>query len=142
MQNIKQILTLRYSTNLETKSKKIKPEDFKTKQITNLENIIEDSIRKTISSELDSNSKSIGISLSSGIDSTLVLALLRKQFPSANIESISVKFSHSIDETNAAKKISEKFTRNPTFRHLFSRNLGGKSRNSLVWRRSSLDSAL
>ena len=89
-----------------------KPEDFKTKQITNLENIIEDSIRKTISSELDSNSKSIGISLSSGIDSTLVLALLRKEFPSANIESISVKFSHSIDETNAAKKISEKFETN------------------------------
>ena len=112
MQSIKQILTLRYSTNLETKSKKIKPEDFKTKQITNLENIIEDSIRKTISSELDSNSKSIGISLSSGIDSTLVLALLRKEFPSANIESISVKFSHSIDETNAAKKISEKFETN------------------------------
>jgi len=112
LQSIKQILTLRYSTNLETKSKKIKPEDFKTKQITNLENIIEDSIRKTISSELDSNSKSIGISLSSGIDSTLVLALLRKQFPSANIESISVKFSHSIDETNAAKKISEKFETN------------------------------
>ncbi len=112
MQSIKQILTLRYSTNLETKSKKIKPEDFKTKQITNLENIIEDSIRKTISSELNSNSKSIGISLSSGIDSTLVLALLRKEFPSANIESISVKFSHSIDETNAAKKISEKFETN------------------------------
>ena len=112
MQSIKQILTLRYSTNLETKSKKIKPEDFKTKQITNLENIIEDSIRKTISSELDSNSKSIGISLSSGIDSTLVLALLRKEFPSANIESISVKFSHSIDETNSAKKISEKFETN------------------------------
>tara|TARA_B100001540_G_C15798687_1_gene638886 strand:+ start:1170 stop:2363 length:1194 start_codon:yes stop_codon:yes gene_type:complete len=112
LQSIKQILTLRYSTNLETKSKKIKPEDFKTKQITNLENIIEDSIRKTISSELDSNSKSIGISLSSGIDSTLVLALLRKEFPSANIESISVKFSHSIDETNAAKKISEKFETN------------------------------
>ena len=112
MQSIKQILTLRYSTNLETKSKKIEPEDFKTKQITNLENIIEDSIRKTISSELDSNSKSIGISLSSGIDSTLVLALLRKEFPSANIESISVKFSHSIDETNAAKKISEKFETN------------------------------
>ena len=112
MQSIKQILTLRYSTNLETKSKKIKPEDFKIKQITNLENIIEDSIRKTISSELNSNSKSIGISLSSGIDSTLVLALLRKEFPSANIESISVKFSHSIDETNAAKKISEKFETN------------------------------
>ena len=35
-----------------------------------------------------------------------------------------------------------KFTRNPTFYLLFSRNLGGKSCNSLVWTRSSLDSAL
>tara|TARA_Y100000588_G_scaffold83123_1_gene87638 strand:+ start:3848 stop:4795 length:948 start_codon:yes stop_codon:yes gene_type:complete len=33
-----------------------------------------------------------------------------------NIESISVKFSHSIDETNAAKKISEKFETN---HHIF-----------------------
>ena len=34
-----------------------------------------------------------------------------------------------------------KFTRNPTFFLLFSRNLEGKSCNSLVWTRSSLDSA-
>ena len=43
---------------------------------------------------------------------------------------------------DSEKKISEKFTRNSTFRLLFSRNRGGKSCNSLVWRRSSLDSAL
>ena len=67
---------------------------------------------KQFTSELDPNCKTIGISLSSGIDSTLVLALLKKEFPSANIESISVKFSHSVDETNAAKKISEKFETN------------------------------
>ena len=35
-----------------------------------------------------------------------------------------------------------KLTRNPTFYLLFSRNLGGKSCNSLVWRRSSLDNTL
>ena len=40
------------------------------------------------------------------------------------------------------KKISEKFTRNSTFHLLFSLDLGGKSCNSLVWKRSSLDSAL
>ena len=67
---------------------------------------------KSISTELDSNSKKIGIYLSSGIDSTLVLALLRKEFPSTDIESISVKFSESVDETNASKKISEKFDTN------------------------------
>jgi len=52
------------------------------------------------------------MSLSSGIDSTLVLALLRKEFPTAEIESVSVKFSESVDETDASKKISEKFETN------------------------------
>ena len=112
LESIKQILTLRYSTNLETSSQKLVPEDFETKQITNPENVIEQSIRKSISTELDSNSKKIGISLSSGIDSTLVLALLRKEFPSTDIESISVKFSESTDETAISKKISEKFQTN------------------------------
>ena len=50
--------------------------------------------------------------MSSGIDSTIVLALLRKEFPSIQIESLSVKFSQSIDETDASKKISEKFDTN------------------------------
>ena len=112
LESIKQILTLRYSTNLETSSQKLVPEDFETKQITNPENVIEQSIRKSISTELDSNYKKIGISLSSGIDSTLVLALLRKEFPSTDIESISVKFSESTDETDISKKISEKFQTN------------------------------
>jgi len=112
LESIKQILTLRYSTNLETSSQKLIPEDFETKQITNPENVIEQSIRKSISTELDSNYKKIGISLSSGIDSTLVLALLRKEFPSTDIESISVKFSESTDETEISKKISEKFQTN------------------------------
>ena len=112
LESIKQILTLRYSTNLETSSQKLVPEDFETKQITNPENVIEQSIRKSISTELDSNYKKIGISLSSGIDSTLVLALLRKEFPTTDIESISVKFSESTDETDVSKKISEKFHTN------------------------------
>jgi len=112
LESIKQILTLRYSTNLETSSQKLVPEDFETKQITNPENVIEQSIRKSISTELDSNYKKIGISLSSGIDSTLVLALLRKEFPSTDIESISVKFSESTDETDISKKISKKFHTN------------------------------
>ncbi len=112
LESIKQILALRYSINLETPFQKLVPEDFETKQIINPENIIEQSIRKSISTELDSNSKKIGISLSSGIDSTLVLALLRKEFPSTDIESVSVKFSESIDETDISKKISEKFDTN------------------------------
>ena len=118
LESIKQILTLRYSTNLETSSQKLIPEDFETKQITNPENVLEQSIRKSISTGLDSNSKKIGISLSSGIDSTLVLALLRKEFPSTNIESISVKFSESTDETDASKAVSYTHLTLPTNREV------------------------
>ena len=40
------------------------------------------------------------------------MALLREEYPSNEIESVSVKFSDSTDETNASKKISEKFQTN------------------------------
>tara|TARA_Y100000590_G_scaffold173271_1_gene198119 strand:+ start:1404 stop:2561 length:1158 start_codon:yes stop_codon:yes gene_type:complete len=93
-------------------SKKILPEDFEEIGYNEPKSIIEDQIRDTIRNEVGDNLDKIGISLSSGIDSTLVLALLRKEFPSINIESLSVKFSQSIDETNSSKKISEKFDTN------------------------------
>ena len=41
-----------------------------------------------------------------------MLTLLRKELPDIEIESVSVKFSESVDETNASKKISEKFNTN------------------------------
>ena len=97
---------------MQTISEKLTPKDFTPKPISNPEHMIEKSIRKSISDNLDHNSKKIGVSLSSGIDSTLVLALLRKEFPTAEIESVSVRFSESVDETNASKKISEKFHTN------------------------------
>ena len=111
IETIKQILTLRYSINIET-SEKLLPNTVESIQINNSEEFIEQSIRKDISEKLVSNTKKIGLSLSSGVDSTLVLALLRKEFPSCEIESISVKFHDSVDETTASKKIAEEFETN------------------------------
>ena len=111
IETIKQILTLRYSINVET-SEKLLPNTVESIQINNSEEFIEQSIRKNISEKLVSNPKKIGLSLSSGVDSTLVLALLRKEFPSCEIESISVKFHDSVDETTASKKIAEEFETN------------------------------
>ena len=42
----------------------------------------------------------------------MILALLREEYPSNEIESVSVKFRESTDETDASKKISEKFQTN------------------------------
>ena len=94
-------------------SPKLLPENFYGKQINGSpEEFVEKSIREKISKEIGTNTGKIGISLSSGIDSTLILALLREEYPSNEIESVSVKFSESIDETDASKKISEKFQTN------------------------------
>jgi len=98
---------------LRSLSPKLLPENFYGKQIDGSpEEFVEKSIREKISKEIGTNTGKIGISLSSGIDSTLILALLREEYPSNEIESVSVKFSESIDETDASKKISEKFQTN------------------------------
>ena len=94
-------------------SQKLLPENFHEKQTDEKpEEFVEKSIREKISHEIGTNTGKIGISLSSGIDSTLILALLTEEYPSNEIESVSVKFSESTDETNASKKISEKFQTN------------------------------
>ena len=109
LENIRQILTLRYSTNLGKPSKLQEPRDFYLKQFDNPKKLVEDSIRKHIRKEIGDNCSTVGVSLSSGIDSALALGLLRNEYPSIEIESLSVKFSNSEDETNASKKIAEKF---------------------------------
>ena len=94
-------------------SQKLLPENFHEKQTDEKpEEFVEKSIREKISHEIGTNAGKIGISLSSGIDSTLILALLREEYPSNEIESVSVKFRESTDETDASKKISEKFQTN------------------------------
>ena len=71
-------------------------------------------IEKIISNALKDNisQPTVVLSLSSGVDSTLITAILRKEFPHLNIESISITFADSIDESPTAKKISEKFETN------------------------------
>ena len=94
-------------------SQKLLPENFHEKQTDEKpEEFVEKSIREKISHEIGTNAGKIWISLSSGIDSTLILALLREEYPSNEIESVSVKFRESTDETDASKKISEKFQTN------------------------------
>jgi asparagine synthase (glutamine-hydrolysing) len=98
---------------LRSLSPKLLPENFHEKQTDEKpEEFVEKSIREKISHEIGTNTGKIGISLSSGIDSTLILALLREEYPSNEIESVSVKFRESTDETDASKKISEKFQTN------------------------------
>ncbi|MGI0073196.1 MAG: asparagine synthase-related protein [Nitrosotalea sp.] len=73
-----------------------------------VENVITENFKKTI----DFKTKRVSIALSAGIDSTLMLALLRKAFPDITIDAISIKFAESIDESTQAQKIADKFNAN------------------------------
>lgn len=107
LESIKSILTIRYDYTHNPSISKLNWENFRENEIinpiTNIENTIKDFYLKSIQNE-----KNVGIALSGGIDSTLLLTLLRKYFPKIPINTFSIRFSDSIDETSYAKKISDK----------------------------------
>ena len=101
---IRNILTLRYDPTQKTTLPVLKPNDFISTKNYDL-NFIENNLKNSIETTLEST-KNLTISLSGGIDSTLVLGLIRKTLPDLNINAISIKFSDSTDETLTAKKNS------------------------------------
>ena len=104
---IRNILTLRYDPYQKTNLPILNSNDFSNSldyDIDFIENILKNSIQNNLES-----TNNVTISLSGGIDSTLVLALIRKSFPDLKINVISIKFFNSVDETITAKKISENF---------------------------------
>jgi len=104
---IRNILTLRYDPSQKTKLPILKSTDFIDLKNYDL-NFIENTLKNSIQTKLEST-KNLTISLSGGIDSTLVLGLIRKTLPDLKINAISIKFAHSTDETPIAKKIANFF---------------------------------
>jgi len=105
--SINAILTLRYNPFQTPIIPKLGHGDFLTTNhepsIDYVENIIISTIKKTISEK----NKKITIALSGGVDSTLLAAILKKNFPEADIEALSIKFAESVDETPIASSIAE-----------------------------------
>jgi asparagine synthase (glutamine-hydrolysing) len=104
---IRNILTLRYDPSQKTILPILHSQDFLSSTKLDL-GFIENSLKNSIQTKLTS-SKNLTISLSGGIDSTLILGLIRKTLPDLKINAISIKFAHSIDETQTAKKIADFF---------------------------------
>lgn len=71
--------------------------------------ITESLLLDSIKSSIPDNKKPISISLSSGIDSSLCLALLREVFPNRKIIAICGVFDKKNSEAILAKKIAKKF---------------------------------
>ena len=108
--SIKNILTLRYNPTKKSKLTKKTWKDFIEKPSNVSPQIIENLICSNIDGTIrNSIHTKTSIALSSGVDSTLVLALLQKTCPDVKINAISIRFEDSIDESKHAAKIASKF---------------------------------
>ena len=108
--SIVNILTLRYDQSIHPNLPKKTWKDFEPINESPDIEFIENSVLEEIENKLKSlNSKNVSIALSGGIDSTLVLSLLRKANPDLKINAVSMKFANSVDESSTASKIAEKY---------------------------------
>ena len=107
---IKEVLSLRYCPSLDFSKNKIVADNFLPEEKLNYLKHIENSISSEIKNEVQDNH--VSVALSGGVDSTLVMALLRKTKPDIKIDAISLKFADSVDETEIAGNIANKFNAN------------------------------
>jgi len=104
------ILTLRYDSNISPNLPKKSWKDFVPDDEPPKLQLIDELISKNIQETIEKfNVKKLCIALSGGVDSTLILASIRKTFPELDIDAISIKFANSVDETPDAAKIAERF---------------------------------
>jgi len=117
--SIVNILTLRYDQSINPNLPKKTWKDFESiNESPNLD-FIENSILEEIDTKLKSvNSKEVSIAISGGVDSTLILSLLRKTNPDLKINAVSMKFANSVDESSTASKIAEKYNAEHHIIHL------------------------
>ncbi|QLH07833.1 asparagine synthase C-terminal domain-containing protein [Nitrosopumilus ureiphilus] len=107
---IRNILTLRYDPSQKPLLPQLTWKDFVPKTSDFSLDFIEKSIENYILKKIHSSDvKRLSLALSGGVDSSLVLAFLKKTIPDLTIDAISIKFADSIDETKTAEKIAEHF---------------------------------
>lgn len=109
---IKNVLTLRYNPTKRSLLPKLSWRDFVEKHVNHPSEFVEKSIENTIKKEIGYSKKRVSVALSGGIDSTLILAILRKTLPDITVDAISIKFAESVDESVHAGKIAQKFETN------------------------------
>jgi len=106
--SFKQILTLRYDTTLASTLPELRWNEYQQKaKSDNILPFIEKSIVESINNNQNELTNAT-ISLSSGIDSTLIASIIKKNFPNLEINSLSITFSDSFDESPFAKQIADR----------------------------------
>jgi len=118
-QSITNILTLRYDTSIISNLPRKTSKDIKLLHEEPSVEFIEKTLVNTLKKKLDISSvKKICIALSGGIDSTLILTLIKKTIPDLPVDAISIKFADSIDETTNASKIAAELNTNHHIVHV------------------------
>jgi len=111
--SVTNILTLRYDPSIIPNLPRKTSKHFKPSHEEHSVEFIEKAIVNTLRKKLDISSvKKICIALSGGIDSTLILTLIKKTIPDLRVDAISIKFADSIDETESASKIAAELDTN------------------------------
>tara|TARA_B110000438_G_C15799140_1_gene644285 strand:+ start:250 stop:1467 length:1218 start_codon:yes stop_codon:yes gene_type:complete len=105
---LRNILTLRYEPSIASDLPSLTWKDFQNKEKPSIA-FIENELKKSLEKNISKSTKEISIALSSGIDSNIILAIVKKVFPEIKINAITVKFSDSIDESTKVSKIAEHF---------------------------------
>jgi len=106
---LKNYLTIRYNPEEKNSFPMATWKNFQEKNSDPYRKTTEELLKKSIITYLSNIKGNIVVSLSSGIDSTLCLGLIRKVFPTRKIKTICAVFEDGTDESKKAKKISEKF---------------------------------
>ncbi|HSA74107.1 MAG TPA: asparagine synthase C-terminal domain-containing protein, partial [Nitrososphaeraceae archaeon] len=111
MIDIRYMLTLRYDPTLEIKTlvPTVGPDQVKIRRRITYPSSkeIEKALRQIINNNISKfEPKTISLALSSGVDSNLMLSLIRDQYPKLDIKCISVSFDET-SEATYAKKIAE-----------------------------------
>ena len=106
---IRNYLTIRYDPLINS-SHLATWKDFETQTSDPQGHITENLLTLSLKNSIPNNNKPIAISLSSGIDSSICLAILRKTFPKRKIIAICGVFENGFDESIEAKKIADKFS--------------------------------
>ena len=107
---IRNILTLRYDPSQKPLLPRLIWNDFTPKTDEFSIDVVEKYAENYILKKLQhSGVERISLALSGGVDSSLVLAFLKKTLPDLTIDAISIKFADSVDETKTAEKIAEHF---------------------------------
>ena len=107
--HIRNFLTLRYNPLQNSTRSLANAKGFSTGNSDPDGKLVEKLLLASVNKLTKNKKDVITVSLSSGIDSSLCLALLRKQFPEQKIVSICGIFDKKQDESRRAKEIARKF---------------------------------